>query len=61
MSTTSESKIAYVYGIFLILFLVIVVIFLLCDFNVLPDNICSEVNYYNQILTKAVNNFLGLK
>ncbi|MFC1622742.1 hypothetical protein ACFL1Y_01995 [Patescibacteria group bacterium] len=61
MRSQHESKIGFVYGILLIIILAIVIIFLLCDFNILPINTCTKINKIVVEITKFVNDFLGIK
>ena len=60
MITESESKMGYVYGLFLITFLILVIVFLLCDFKVLPQDTCGEINGGVTKLSDWVNGLLGI-
>jgi len=60
MRSSHESKIAYVYGILLLIIVVLVIIFLLCDFEILPSNYCGWINNFVKNLSQKVNEFLGL-
>lgn len=52
-----ESKIGYIYGVFIILLLAAVVSFLLCDLKVLPEGICTVVNDFENSITQIVNSW----
>jgi hypothetical protein len=60
MISNSESKIGYVYAIFMIVLLVLVTMFLLCDFRVLGDGTCGHFENYVGVITKKLNEILGL-
>lgn len=55
MRSEYESRISYVYGLLLITILTIVVIFLLCDFNILPKSWCQTINNLVEFLTEKIN------
>lgn len=54
-----ETKVGYVYGVFMMIILGVVVLFLLCDFKVLPEEICSHVNSFESTLTQKINDLFS--
>jgi len=56
-----ENKTGYVYGSLLLIILTVPVIFLMCDFDILPAEWCRRINLFNNSLTLKVNEFLGIK
>jgi len=60
MRSSHESKIAYVYGLLLVIVLVLVILFLLCDLKILSSNICSNFNEIFNSLTEKVNSWLAI-
>ena len=57
MPNYSETKMGYVYGILMMLILGVVVLFLLCDFEVLPEEICIKVNQFETTVTQKINDW----
>lgn len=55
MHTGNENSFGYIYGILLLLFFVMAVVFLLCDFKALPEKYCSCVNDTVNKITAKVN------
>ena len=61
MISENESGLGYVYGLFMIIFLILAMIFLSCDFKLLSANTCGEINSGVAKLTDWVNGILGIK
>lgn len=59
MRSATEIKAAYAYGVFLVLILGMVTVFLLCDFQVLPAGICKKVETGVKTIGKGVNRLTG--
>lgn len=61
MISERESKIGYVYALFMIILLLIVVLFLLCDLDIVGSGICENFNNIIDSLSDKVNSFVGFK
>ena len=60
MPKNYESKAGTLYSIVMIIIIAVVVLYLLCDFEVLPPDYCAVIEGFSSKLTDKVNNILGI-